>query len=186
MEVSSVHSPGWSLCGPPPIMSVTGLNVPGLMNSTVAPRASPTARPRSAPRARSAVVSVVVIGRTHALWRRWYRCHSCRSPRVRWPPPDRARDARSVARLPRFRGACARTASFTAGMRHAVAPEKAGNPTQTHDTESSRKALGFPIPSRAVRVDPGEEMGRHVRARRSERRNSDRVACRPANLRSVK
>src|SRR5690606_4956943 len=41
------------------IMSVTGVNVPGDMNSTVAPSASPTARPRSAPCARSDTMSEV-------------------------------------------------------------------------------------------------------------------------------
>ena len=50
MEVSSVHSPGWRWNGPPPNMPLTGAKVPGALNSSVVPTASPVASPSSAPR----------------------------------------------------------------------------------------------------------------------------------------
>lgn len=53
MDVSSVHSPGWRLKGPPPIMSVTGSNEPRELNSTAVLTASPAARPSRAPWYRS-------------------------------------------------------------------------------------------------------------------------------------
>jgi len=56
MEVSSVHSPGLRWNGPPPIMSVSGANVPGGLNSKVVPKASPAASPSRAPRYLSRVV----------------------------------------------------------------------------------------------------------------------------------
>jgi hypothetical protein len=56
MEVSSVHSPGLRWNGPPPIMSASGANVPGGLNSKVVPRASPVANPRRAPRYLSRVI----------------------------------------------------------------------------------------------------------------------------------
>src|SRR6266536_6126972 len=55
IEVSSVHAPGASWKGPPPIMSSIGAKEPGGLNSRVVPSASPTARPNIAPRYRSAV-----------------------------------------------------------------------------------------------------------------------------------
>ena len=53
IEVSSDYSPGFSPNGPPATMSLIGLKVPGLLNSRVAPRASPTASPIRHPRYRS-------------------------------------------------------------------------------------------------------------------------------------
>ena len=50
--MSSVHWPGASPNGPPPTMSVIGANVPGGLNSSVVPSASPHARPSRAPRQR--------------------------------------------------------------------------------------------------------------------------------------
>ena len=43
--------------GPPPTMSLIGVNVPGDLNSSVVPTASPHARPSSAPTARSEAVT---------------------------------------------------------------------------------------------------------------------------------
>src|ERR1700751_2570183 len=56
MEVSSVHSPGFRLNGPPPMISVIGTKVPGALNSKVVPSASPIASPRRAPRYLSRVI----------------------------------------------------------------------------------------------------------------------------------
>jgi hypothetical protein len=53
IEVSSVHSPGSNPNGPRPTMSDTGLKVPGGLNSSVVPSASPAASPSIAPRNRS-------------------------------------------------------------------------------------------------------------------------------------
>jgi hypothetical protein len=53
MDVSSVHSPGSSRKGPPPVMSVRGAKLPRGRNSTVVPTASPQARPSRHPRKRS-------------------------------------------------------------------------------------------------------------------------------------
>src|SRR5436309_2564757 len=51
--VSSVHSPGRKLNGPPPTMSERSGAASRLVPSSVAPSASPTARPTNAPTARS-------------------------------------------------------------------------------------------------------------------------------------
>ena len=59
MLVSSVHSPALSPCGPPSRNPVTGLKVPGALNSTAAPRASPTARPIRMPRSRDRMFTVI-------------------------------------------------------------------------------------------------------------------------------
>ena len=50
MEVSSVQSPGLRWNGPPPVISASGANVPGGLNSKVVPKASPAANPSRAPR----------------------------------------------------------------------------------------------------------------------------------------
>jgi Sigma-54 interaction domain len=49
MLVSSVHWPGCRLNGPPPTMSESGLNVPGVLNSNVLPSASPSSAPCGGP-----------------------------------------------------------------------------------------------------------------------------------------
>lgn len=56
IEVSSVHSPGAHLNGPPPIMSIVAATF-GYVNSYPAPSASPAAVPSSTPAARSACCS---------------------------------------------------------------------------------------------------------------------------------
>jgi len=53
IAVSSVHSPGLSLNAPPPTMSSIGMKLPGLLNSSVVPTASPVATPSRQPRYRA-------------------------------------------------------------------------------------------------------------------------------------
>src|ERR1035438_7231743 len=55
IEVSSVHCPAFRLNGPPPTISVSGLKLPGGLNSSVVPTASPMAKPNRHPRKRSRV-----------------------------------------------------------------------------------------------------------------------------------
>ncbi len=64
IDVSSVHSPAFRPCGPPSRYPVTGSNVPGGLNSTAAPSASPMARPSRAPMRRS-FSGDTVIGATY-------------------------------------------------------------------------------------------------------------------------
>ena len=47
--------------GPPPIMSITGSNDPGPLNSTVVPKASPTANPSKHPRSLLCNISSLAI-----------------------------------------------------------------------------------------------------------------------------
>ena len=74
MDVSSDHWPGSRVNGPPPVMSLTGSNVPGGWNSTAVPPASPAPRPRRQPRYRSAAELRDVIFVEHA---RVFPLHRC-------------------------------------------------------------------------------------------------------------
>src|SRR6266542_2357143 len=124
IEVSSVHAPGASWKGPPPIMSSIGAKEPGGLNSRVVPSASPTARPNIAPRYRSAVFmsiaappeqlartirqsSYLTFDRVFLVDSRRQSCSVVGSvPRTRGHGPDDELPPDPYGGVPRARGLC--------------------------------------------------------------------------------